>query len=118
ALGLPVLGTLFLWCYWPTFASMVRVWSGDPQYSHGFLVPAFALYLLWLRRQMSSSGSRQTSDSDRTEVWRLPLRDIWLGLALLAVAGGLRLAGARFHLEYLDQVSLLPCVAGLFMLAG
>ncbi|MBI1832742.1 MAG: exosortase/archaeosortase family protein, partial [Planctomycetes bacterium] len=98
-----VLGLAVLWTYWTTLAKLAWRWSEDPQYSHGYLVPAFALYLLWLRR-----------DQIATRLWTGNA----LGLALLGLAAGLRLAGARFHLEYLDQISLLPCVSGLFMLAG
>ena len=38
--------TLLLWDYWPAFAEMTERWSGDAQYSHCYLVPAFALVLL------------------------------------------------------------------------
>ncbi len=97
------LGGAVLWSYWTTFGKMVFRWSEDPQYSHGWLVPAFALYLLWLRRD------------------RLDLRTLdgnWLGVGLLGLAMAMRLGGAYFSYDYFDQVSLLPAVAGLFMLAG
>jgi exosortase len=77
-------------------------WGQDPSYSHGYLVPAFALYLLWMRRrQLFAQDVRPTS----------------LGLLLLGGAVALRLAGAYFHYSYLDQLSLLPCIAGLLTLA-
>jgi exosortase len=38
------------WAFYPTLAFMYEKWVGDPQYSHGFLVPAFSGYLLWTRR--------------------------------------------------------------------
>ena len=98
-----LLGLAALWAYWSTLANLTWRWSEDPQYSHGFLVPVFALYLLWLRRDRLAGRTLNAN---------------WLGLAFLGLAVGLRLAGARFHYEYLDQISLLPCCAGLFMLAG
>src|SRR5438067_1728709 len=98
-----LLAAAAVWTYWTTLGKMVWRWSEDPQYSHGYLVPVFALYLLWLRRD---------------QIVERPLHANGLGLVLLGLAVGLRLAGARFHLEYLDQISLLPCCAGLFMLAG
>jgi exosortase len=94
---------LALWAYWPTLAEMAWRWSNDPQYSHGYLVPAFAAYLLWLRR-----GRLQHQE----------LRPALAGLLLLLIAVGLRLGGAYFHYAYLDQVSLLPCLAGIVALAG
>src|SRR5262245_58069651 len=43
------LGILCLWSYWPTLETLAQRWAHDPQYSHGYLVPLFALALLWQR---------------------------------------------------------------------
>ena len=43
---LAAIGLIVLWAYWPALTAMAEKWSTDPQYSHGFLVPAFALFLL------------------------------------------------------------------------
>jgi exosortase len=94
---------LALWAYWPTLTDMAWRWGHDPQYSHGYLVPAFAAYLLWARRK-----KLLTADL-RPHAW---------GLALLGGAVALRLGGAYFHYAYLDQVSVLPCLAGLAALAA
>lgn len=104
--ALAVLGFLAfaaLWAYWPTLGKMAARWADDPQYSHGYLVPLFAVYLLWLRRARVAEQAVSTN---------------WLGLILLLIAGGLRLVGTRFAYEYLDQISILPCVLGLFLLTG
>jgi hypothetical protein len=77
-----ILGAAALWCYWPTLGKVVTRWGDDPQYSHGYLVPAFALYLLWLRRE-------------RLRYQKLTANA--LGLGLIAMAAALRLAGTRFH---------------------
>jgi exosortase len=100
---LALLGVAALWAYWTTLGKIAWRWSEDPQYSHGYLVPAFALYLLWLRRDRLL-GRTLTAN--------------WLGLGLLGLAAALRLAGTYTSYEYFDQVSLLPCCAGLFLLAG
>src|SRR5581483_5817321 len=86
-----------------TLAEICWRWAHDPQYSHGYLVPGFALYLLWLRREQVQGKALRPS------AW---------GLALLGAALVFRLAGTYFHLGYFDQMSLLPCVAGLFLLGG
>jgi exosortase len=98
-----MLGILFAWGYWPTFASMARVWSGDPQYSHGYLVPVFALVLLWLRRDRLAG---------------VPLQASWWGVVLVAGGAAVRLTGTFFFFEWFEQLSLLPTVAGLFVLGG
>src|SRR3569623_463086 len=45
------LGGLILWTYWPAFGDMAEKWQSDPQYSHGYLVPLFAVGLAIYRRK-------------------------------------------------------------------
>jgi exosortase len=96
-------GAALLWSYWPTLGEMVGRWIADPRYSHGFLVPAFALFLLWYRRE----------EAARVE----PGIHAW-GTILIAVGIALQLAGAFIHLEWVETLSLLPSLAGLFALIG
>jgi exosortase len=96
-------GALVVWAYWPTLLDVGWRWYHDPSYSHGFLIPIFAGVVLWLRRPLLEGVTPEPS------AW---------GLALLGVGIGLRLAGAYIHFHYFDQVSLLPCLAGLVLLAG
>ncbi len=100
-LALAILGVL--WSYWTTLAEIVWRWTHDPQYSHGYLVPGFAIYLLWQRRE---------------PLLAQPLRASAWGLAILGAAAMIRLAGTYFHFGYFDQMSLLPTVLGLLVLAG
>jgi exosortase len=97
-LGLAALSAIILWSYWPTLVTMGEKWFTDPQYSHGFLVPMFAVVLLWLRRARIETAEFTTSP--------LGLLGVGLGLAL-------HLIGGRYSLEWLDMVSLLPVLAGL-----
>ncbi len=104
-LGLPVaiLTACTLWAYWPTLAGMAFLWAHNPQYSHGFLVPVFALVVLWARRHASPISSFRSS---------------WWGLAVLTVAIGLRLAAGYVGLGYLEGPSLVATFAALFLLIG
>ena len=95
-IAVAVLGAAGLWCYWPTLGKIVTRWGDDPQYSHGYLVPAFALYLLWLRREQLRFQTLTANG---------------LGLVLIGVGEQVHLAGTRYHFEYFDQISLLPCCA-------
>jgi exosortase len=92
-----------LWAYAPTLAGLESSWAQKPQYSHGYLVPAFALVLLWLRRSQMEPAS-----------WR---PSAW-GFAFLVAGVALRLAGAYFYFPWFDAVSLLPCLVGLALLWG
>jgi exosortase len=92
-----------LWAYWTTLGEMAQRWAHDPQYSHGYLVPAFAALLLWLRRGQLAGPGRAAS-------WWGP------GVLLLGIAG--RLVGTYFSLDWLESVALLPCLAGVCLAAG
>ena len=89
------------WASWVSFADMEQTWSEDSRYSHGFLVPIFALFLLWHRRAMlvGAPGS-------------------WLSIPFLLAGSALKVLGARYFVVWLDGVSLLPTLAGLTLALG
>jgi exosortase len=103
--AIPLVATLacLTWAYAPTIAGWAHAWNTNPQYSHGFLVPAFAAYLLWQRRGKADFSSFQPS------VW---------GLAILACGVSLRLAGTYLGYIWAEEASFIPCVAGLAVLFG
>jgi exosortase len=85
------------WVYWPTLADMVYRWESDPQYSHGFLVPAFSAYLLWSRRGKLAG----------------PVRGSWYGLGLVGLGILVRAVGVVAFVGWFEALSLLVCLAGL-----
>ena len=100
---LAILTSILVFSYWTTFQGMEERWRVDPQYSHGYLVPLFAAFLLWSRRdQMNWSLAQPT----------------WWGVGLLIMGSVLRLAGVFSYLEWFDNLSLIPTVAGLVLLWG
>jgi len=101
--ALPLSAFALVWAYWTSLTEMAWRWSHDPQYAHGYLVPGFAAALLWLRRDRLAAGRFEPS---------------WYGVPVLAIGIGLRLVGAYFHYVWLDAVSFLPCLAGLWLLVG
>ena len=101
ALAVPAL--CLLWAYWTTFVTMAERWSSDPQYSHGFLVPVFALIVLWSRR-------------DHLQIEQLA--PSWWGVGFLLVGLLTWLGGAVIFLDALEAFSLLPTLAGLCVLLG
>jgi exosortase len=98
-----VAAAALLWAFWPTLGEMAERWAHDPQYSHGFLVPAFACFLLWVRRGLLRKDELTLS---------------WLGLPVLAAAVAMRLVGAYYYYVYVDAIALVPCVLGLVLTFG
>lgn len=102
------LSTVFL-AYWDpssqntSLGKIAHEWETKPVYSHGYLVPVFALALLWFRRE------KLKSEECHPSAW---------GLALISIAAGLRIAGGYFYFEWFDYVSILPMLAGLALLVG
>jgi exosortase len=89
--------------YWTTLAEVSERWATDPQYSHGFLVPLFSLYLLWSRRRYLASGDFSPR---------------WWGVGIVAIAIAMRAAGYAFFLTFLDTGSLIICLLGLAAAVG
>lgn len=50
ALLFVALGLVFV-AYGPTLVELVKVWWTNPEYSHGFLIPPIAAWVLWSRRE-------------------------------------------------------------------
>lgn len=96
------LAVVLLWAFAPTLAEMAHRWN-DPQYSHGYLVPVFAVVLLWLRRDLFKPAAPSFS---------------WWGIALLALGVLVRFVADYLYLDWLDAASILPCVTGLTLLLG
>lgn len=92
------------WVYWPTLRELYDTWVTHPEYSHGLLVPLFALYLLVKRKPTASA----------TPVRPWPV----IGFAALALAVLMRLGGAVTSFLPLEGLSLVLALAALAVLAG
>lgn len=104
-LGTAALGLSFLvllgWAYGPTLALLHDRWAYDPRYAHGYLVPAFALFLLWRRRAVLAQAAR-TSPAQ-----------VWAGVGVLALGGLAMTLGAFLYNDWLVAMSLLVDLVGL-----
>lgn len=106
ALGIPVwqlatLVALCLWLYASTALHLAIQWWRDPNFSHGFFVPLFSLFLLW---------------TERERLARVIIRPSWSGFAILAVALCLLVIGQMGAELFLARFSLLLLLAGLIVL--
>jgi exosortase len=94
---------VLLWAYWTTFVDLADEWSRNPLYSHGYLVPAFAAVLLWLRRD---------------KMPKAPLEPSWWAVVFLAVGSIMRLGSAYFYYGWPDRMSLLFMIFGAVLAIG
>jgi exosortase len=83
--------------------SLVKDEWANPLYSHGYIVPIFALGLLWMRYQPFRP---------------VPALERWAGLGILILGLSLRLLGVYMTMAPLDRYSFPIAVFGLFMLVG
>jgi exosortase len=96
-----ILSAALIWLYAPVLSHLIGQWVHDPNYSHGFFVPAFSLYVLWQQKD---------------ELRKLPLQPSWFGLVVLAAAVMILSAGVLGAELFLSRVSFLIAIAGLVVL--
>ena len=94
---------LLIWACWPTLLDIAHGWATKPEYSHGYFVPLFSLFLLWHRRELLQGQ---------------PLEPTWWGLPLVLAGVGLHQAGARWYFDWFSAAAILPLFAGLFLTLG
>ncbi len=93
---------LLVAAYWDMFTLTSAAWSED-LYSHGWIVPLFAVGLLWLRWEPFES---------------VPAGERWLGLLILGIGLATRLLAAEYTILPLDRLSFIPSIFGAFLLVG
>jgi exosortase len=90
--------------YAPVLGSLMRQWWVDPNYGHGFFVPAFAGYVLWSKRDRWNAQ---------------PFRPNNFGLAIMLFAIGLRILGMLGAELFMARLSLVILISGVVLfLAG
>lgn len=102
-LGAVLMVLLLIVLYHQVIWKLVTDWWQISDFSHGFLVPPFAAYLLWLRREALRG---------------VQITPTWTGMAV--VAGGLVILvlGVYGAELFLSRVSLLIVLAGLTLTFG
>ena len=94
---------LFVGVYYPTFRFLVNLWVNSPDYVYGFLVPVFAAWLVWDRRDMLKLDQLKGN--------------YWGVLPILAGVAASMYAHYRFN-HVLEVWSIVPVVGGLVLLIG
>jgi exosortase len=93
-----ILAGLIAWLYFPIISHLVAQWSQDPNFSHGFFVPAFSLYVLWQDRSRLANLLRSPSTS---------------GLLIIVLALCVLVTGVLGAELFLSRISLLILIVGL-----
>jgi len=93
----------FVVYFWPSILKLIRVWSTQEDYQHGFFVPVFAVVLLWLRREMIIPFSGKGS---------------WWGAVVLVFWAIFRWAAVYFNYESFPELSIIPFFAGVALFVG
>jgi len=100
-------GILFLlaaWLYTPLAVRLAQQWWLDPNYTHGFFVPVFSLFLVW---------------EGRAKLAALRIKPAWSGLVILVLALLALMVGTIGSGFFLARISLLLLVCGaVVFLAG
>src|SRR5205085_9633293 len=78
-------------------------WESDPQYSHGYLVPACAAWFLLRSRDRAREIDWHTN---------------WWGAGLVALGAALHLIGNMLFIPWLADVVILPVLLGFSVLVG
>ena len=99
-LGGGIISLLLVVMYWKIAVKLVSDWYEIPDYSHGFLVPFFALFLLW---------------DKRPKLRRMRIAPSWGGI-LLVLLGVLTLFFGVYGAElFLSRVSFMLIISGLVL---
>lgn len=102
--GVCVALVAFIVSDWSAWGWLYEKWTTNPDNSHGLLVPAFAAWLLWQRRNMIAFPLTPVAWS-----WVL------LGSALIAFSIFLRCSGIYTRTISYEAASIIPAVAGIIV---
>lgn len=87
--------------YSDVLARLAIQWWTDPNFSHGFFVPAFSAFVVW---------------QERERLARIPLRPSWWGALVISFALALLVVGTIGAELFLARVSLVILLAGIVIL--
>ncbi len=93
-----LLAVLLLWLYHGIAVKLVNDWHELPDFSHGFLIPFFALFLLWDKRD---------------EYRNTPITPTWAGSVLVVLGLFMLLLGRLGADLFFQRTSFVVLIAGI-----
>jgi exosortase len=101
--GSALIGALVVMVYYRVLVDLVLTWWRDPDFSHGFLVPIFAGYLVWVKRSALLNKKPVLS---------------WSGIAVVAAGLVVLFLGIYGASVFAARVSLVIVLTGLVQCFG
>lgn len=89
--------------YSEALLELVRRWTKQEEYSHGFLIPVIVAWLFWTRRDALVASIGQPS---------------WTGPALILLAAAMHIAGKLSALFVLSQLAFIVTLVGITLGIG
>ena len=99
-LSLVTIISLVACLYYKIFLKLVFDWYTLPDFSHGFLIPFFAVYILWNKKH---------------DLRKLPVRPMWFGILIVLTSMLVLLAGIYGAELFLSRISFIFLIAGLII---
>ena len=93
-----IIALLLCAVYYRIGIKLVHDWATIPDYSHGFLVPLFSLFLVWDKRRVLSST---------------PIRQSWAGISLVILSIAVLILGVYGVDLFTSRVSFVMLLGGL-----
>ena len=92
---------LFIWFMsYDGLKELLRAWNNQEEYSHGFLIPAIVIFLVWQKKNALE---------------KIPFEGSWFGLLVLAFGVGLSFLGELSALFIVVQYAFLISLYGLLL---
>lgn len=99
-----ILAALFLLLHVRQIDWLVRSWVLNSNWSHGFLIPLFSLYLLYVRRQ---------------EIASVPRKACWTGLVIMLLSLGVEVLAIPLFRDYwILNLGMVAMLFGLVLYLG
>ena len=92
--------------FWDAILVLVQRWWHDPDYHHGFLVPLFALYLLWRRKGRLANFDPSSSVTTSAMI---------TGMISLVLAGLVRAGAVLYYVRIADPAAIIPAFFGIVL---
>jgi exosortase len=89
------------WLYFAIVGHLAGQWWHDPNFSHGFFVPLFSIFVVW---------------QSRSKLVATPLKPSWWGLFILGFALSTLIVGVLGAELFLSRLSLLLVMAAVIVL--